>query len=78
MSRFWGFWGILGWALDCANRRVRRYLAIHSTGSKLASIRLFILLRFFIDFAIPSKYNESITNEGENHAYSCTGNRRKH
>lgn len=26
---------------------------------------LFILLRIFIDFAIPSKYNESITNEGE-------------
>ena len=62
---FWRFWGILRWALYCANRRVRRYLAIHSTGSKLALIMLFILLRIFIDFAIPIAYNESITNEGE-------------
>ena len=38
----------------------------HSTGGKLALIVLFILLCIFIDFAIPSKYNESITNEGEN------------
>ncbi len=63
---FWRFWGILRWVLDCANRRVRRYLALHSSANILASIMLFILLRIFIDFAIPIAYNESITNEGEN------------
>ena len=63
---YFGVFGVfLRWVLDCANRRARRYLAIPSTGSKIALISLFILLRIFIDLAIPSKYNESITNEGE-------------